>query len=282
MTTFFLFLLLIASSPSRKSGTASIDKKSVARDLFGCGRSPNALENLLPLPGGKEETEIIVDPAVKIVESKDGENGKIIQFNQEIPLRVGVDKNKLRTNQINLLGNGVDDVDTVTGLYDFLPCEKQKGYYLPFEEDSHVFIVYKPASLSNWFFTTSLTGCDIFVAKHKSDGRRLIIHSNLNKYREVPQEKLNLETKGHMAQQIIQSQEGFQLVMRLYAQPSFPPALEYMEQYKRLNPLVALYSYIPIPRDGHIFFGYGDKFYLKPTMGGDRGETIELSFKDLH
>ena len=274
MSTFSLclfVLLLTALSPSHNSGTAALDKRSVARDPFGCSRSPNALENLLPLPGGKEETEIIVDPYVEVISrKKDEKNGNTVHFNQGIPRRVGVDTK--RTKQINMLGKDVADVDKDTGLYDFLPCANQQGYYLPFEENTHAFIVYEPGR-SNWFFTTSLTGCDIFVAKNNMDGRRLIIHSNLNKYREIPEEKQNLETKGDMAQQIIQSQEGFQLEMRLYAKPSYPPALKYMKQYNKLNPLVALHSYIPIPRDGHIFFGNGGKFYLKPTMGG---ETIEL------
>ena len=282
MSRFFLrlfVLFLIALIPNHNSGTVTLDKRSVARNPFGCGRSPNALENLLPLPGGKEETEISIDDPAFVrsrtevsFEGEDGKNGKIVKFHQEIALRVGVDTK--RTKQINLLGNDVPDVDTTTGLYDFMPCAKQAGYYLTFEENSHTFIVYNPG-LSNWFFTTSLTGCDMFVAKHNSDGRLLIIHSNLNKYGDMPQEKLNLETKSDMAQKIIQSHQGFQLVMRLYAKPSFPPALKYMEQYHKLNPSIVLHSYIPIPRDGHIFFGNGGKFYLKPTMGG---ETVELRF----
>ncbi len=285
--SIFVSILALGFVPSYETAVSSWKKRSSCLpDLFCCHRAqsePNALENLMPRPkGGTKETEILLSPS--IIESDvltptkieiEGDE-PVIKYEQSSPYRVGLD----RDNEIQIDIITQADPDDGEGIWNFSPCDNQLGYRLPFEENGHTFMTWDWGT-ANWFFTATLTGCDMFVAKKEGEqSKALIIHGNLNKYSAPRQQIDNFRIKGEMAEKIVNSDSfrNYRLVMRVYARPTCPAAVTFIEEYKSAHSSpgskIFLYGYDAdnFP-DGHLFFGKDGKFYVKAKIGG---ETREL------
>lgn len=93
------------------------------------------------------------------------------------------------------------------------------AFYLTYAPDTNTFMILNSAKAS-WFFTTELTGCDIFVATNPSLGptfrnKPLIIHGNANGL--VNTKAAKLKAKGDGADEIMTANGGYNLVARVYS-----------------------------------------------------------------
>ena len=155
-----------------------------------------------------------------------------------------------------------------------------QAVFLPFREDADTYMILDP-SVVRWFFTSTLSGCDIFVARPgpaapAAGNRPIVIHSNRNKCGNKLQ---NLEEKGNSVEQMMKAHPNYELIARVYAEPSPGEAKDanvYLEKYKlkytyRGLP-IKLISYKPV----QAFYFIGNyvpekwKFILK---GRDDGTT---------
>ena len=174
--SIFISVLALCFVPSNGNVALTQNKRSCGfLDIFGCclpnPSAPDALKNLMPKPeGGTKETEVATSPnlqkpnvlTAKIIEME-GEGGPAIHWEQLQACRVGLDRdNKI---QINIITQ--DDKDHETEYlvaWNFLPCKDQRGYFLRYQENAHAFMTWDWQQ-ANWFFTSDLSGCDMFVAK---------------------------------------------------------------------------------------------------------------------
>lgn len=94
-----------------------------------------------------------------------------------------------------------------------------QAVFLPYETNKNTFTcLYQ--SVVPWFFTSSLSGCDIFVATHPNQPHKpMVIHSNLDKYKENL--LVGLQEKGESVDKILTSYSGYQLIARVHNSP--PP-----------------------------------------------------------
>lgn len=277
----FIFWLALGFIPAYQTAENTWNKRmpSSCFGVFCCNRKPsepNALENLM---AGNEKTYLFRSPnrmdSLEQGQFKVASQEIVIQVNQKIPFRVGVDK--AEKTQINILTKTDDNY--MKDLYNFSPCGNQLAYFLPFQENLHTFMFWEWGK-ADWFFTDNLGGCDMFVAKSEVDQTKkaLIIHSNLNKYKSEVEQETNLRLKGAAAKEIVDAFPGYRIVMRLYTKPTHPKALRYMQQYEKYHNAypsmgrkkIYLYNYDAAT----IFFGLKAKFYAKPMFGG---ETKELN-----
>ena len=259
-------------------------------DIFGCclprPSAPDALKNLMPKPeGGTKETEVATSPNLlpdqnpnkvftfeKFKFDEILPDGQAFKWEQLQACRVGLDRgNKVRINIITQ-----DDKDHMAR--NFLPCKDQLGYFLRYHENAHAFMTWDWEQ-ANWFFTSDLSGCDMFVAKNADEkSKALIVHGNLNKYGLPKDEVENFRIKGEMAEKIVSMSPGYRVVMRLYRKKSNREAISFIEDYMKGHSSpgskIFLYQYdTDSSPQGHLFFGRNGKFYVKPKIGG---ETKEL------
>ena len=87
-------------------------------------------------------------------------------------------------------------------------CKTSLGYqavYLRQLPDAITYMILKPA-VAPRFFTTTLSGCDIFVATSRGNGHNpIVIHSNLDSCGNKLQ---NLKKKGNLVDQMIKTYPG--------------------------------------------------------------------------
>lgn len=148
--------------------------------------------------------------------------------------------------------------------------------FLPFEPNKNTYMILKP-DIAPWFFTSELSGCDIFIATSPTAGEHpIIIHANLNKYGD--EFIKTLLVKGKTVDQMLMSRPGYRLVARVYCEvPSKvkADAMHYFRSYKGEHPHLKLFRYGEFQYYhflGH-FGGNRWQFILK----GDDGTTTPLN-----
>lgn len=275
----FLFgtLIICLASELTTSYQIVFTRSKRSSSDFGCGPDPNPLKNLfLPPVVGTKEAEIFSywEGAYKPKEeqSKKGEE-PVIKYTQDAAYVVGKDKGYETRVVVKDKESSVSEVGI-----NFVRCQNQIGYVLPFQENHHTYMFWEWGNGNNWFFTADLTGCDMFVAKNPDfPNRALIIHSNLNRLKE--DEEQNLRLKAEIAQAITADYSDYRIVMRAYHQPTSQNAITYIKEYEadhsKTGSKIFVYPYDrKLNELGFIFFGKDGNFYLKsPTVGK---ETIEL------
>ena len=151
-------------------------------------------------------------------------------------------------------------------------CTREKdhlAYYLPYEENKNTFMILDPAKAS-WFFTSPLGGCDIFVATNPNN-KPLLIHANANAVGNDM--AANLKLKGDDANKIIQANDGYNLVARIYAAR---PGTDLGAYYETRRPRVQLCTYnTALPKEQKFYFiGHYEatvgawEFFLKGEFTG--------------
>ena len=118
-----------------------------------------------------------------------------------------------------------------------------QAVFLPFEVDKNTYMILDP-SVVRWFFTSTLSGCDIFVAVDQQLGNRpIVIHSNRNNCGNKLQ---NLQEKGTSVDLRLKSHPDYTLIARVYVEP-LPEdkvgAYEYLKQYETQHAGIKLISY---------------------------------------
>lgn len=111
-----------------------------------------------------------------------------------------------------------------------------QAVFLPFRVDADTYMILDP-SIVRWFFTSTLSGCDIFVARPGPTApipgnRPIVIHSNRNKCGNKLQ---NLEEKGKSVEQMMKKHPNYELIARVYSEPSPGEAKDaniYLEKFK--------------------------------------------------
>ena len=102
--------------------------------------------------------------------------------------------------------------------------------FLQQEPNKNTYMVLHPR-LAHWFFTRSLGGCEMFVAK--GSNRKEVIHSNLDK---CENKLANLQEKGASVDKMMGRHPGYHLIARVYSEPPAaekPAADTYMRGYER-------------------------------------------------
>lgn len=148
-----------------------------------------------------------------------------------------------------------------------------QAVYLPFANNANTYMILNPTA-APWFFTTFLSGCDIFVATNPGQPNRpIVIHSNLNEYKE--HNLVNLQVKGIYADELLtDSRPGYQLIARVYHKPSPGEEMDvnnYLEKYKTKHQKIMLLSYPSAKPQIFLFFGHYDghwTFFLKGEKDG--------------
>ena len=157
-----------------------------------------------------------------------------------------------------------------------------QAVFLPYDVNTNTYMILYPA-LAPWFFTSELSGCDIFVATAENQGNRpMVIHSNLNN---CGKDVMNLRSKGESVDQLLKSHPGYQLIARVYHEPLGDEKMEgnqYLAEYKINHQGIYLISYNMVPPatpQHYQFFGHYDtkwNFILKGENNGDTA-TFKVS-----
>ena len=121
-----------------------------------------------------------------------------------------------------------------------------QAVFLPFEVDKNTYMILDP-SVVRWFFTSRLSGCEIFVARPKStapvaSNRPIVVHSNLDKCLNNLQ---NLKSKGDSVDALMGSHLNYELIARVYCEPLDNEKMEadqYSQEYKATHPGIKLVS----------------------------------------
>ena len=161
-----------------------------------------------------------------------------------------------------------------------------QAVFLYFEENKDTYMILDP-SVVRWFFTTRLSGCDVFVARPKATApvpgnKAIVIHSNLN---ECLNKLKNLQSKGDSVDQMMNLYHpNYELIARVYCEPKpeeMVEANDYLRQYKSRHPGIKLISYqVEHPTTPQLFYFMGDykpekwEFILK---GGDDGQLTPVA-----
>ena len=116
-----------------------------------------------------------------------------------------------------------------------------QAVFLPFEPKKDTYMILDP-SVVRWFFTSTLSGCDIFVAVDQQLGNRpIVIHSNRNNCGNKLQ---NLQVKGTSADLMLKSHPDYTLIARVYGEPlPDEKAGPYLKQYATQHAGIKLISY---------------------------------------
>ena len=143
-------------------------------------------------------------------------------------------------------------------------------------------------SVIRWFFTSTLSGCDIFVARPKSSApvasnRPIVVHSNLNKCLNNLQ---NLKSKGDTVDALMGSHPNYELIARVYCEPLANEKMQadqYFQKYKATHPGIKLVSYKldpPATPQAVYFFGYylpeQWKFILRGQVNGQLIPVLDV------
>jgi len=124
--------------------------------------------------------------------------------------------------------------------------------------DSYTFL---NPNVAPWFFTSPLSGCDLFVATEKNHGDKpLVIHSNRNQFTKDPVK--NLSDKERFVKDLLKSlQRSYKVITRVYmsnmsSDKKLKIAIfDYIDKYYKSNPGVKLISYNG-GNQGHQFIGH--------------------------
>ena len=162
-----------------------------------------------------------------------------------------------------------------------------QAVFLPFEVDKNTYMILDP-SVVRWFFTSTLSGCDIFVARPKStapvaSNRPIVVHSNLNKCLNNLQ---NLKSKGDSVDALMGSHPNYELIARVYSEPLAKEKMQadqYFQKYKATHPGIKLISYQvdpPAIPQAFYFFGYylpeQWKFIIKGAVNGQLTSVVNV------
>ena len=85
--------------------------------------------------------------------------------------------------------------------------------FLQQEPNKNTYMVLHPGR-AHWFFSRSLGGCEMFVAKGSDCEEVLVIPSNLDK---CENKLTNLQEKGASVDEMIGRHPGYHLIARLYS-----------------------------------------------------------------
>ena len=167
--------------------------------------------------------------------------------------------------------------DPPTGSQQCALSQAFQAVYLPFAYDKNTYMILDP-SVVRWFFTSQLTGCDMFVAvDHKLGNRPIVIHSNMQSCGNNIQ---NLQEKGISVHLMLKSHVDYRLIARWYCEPSPEDKLEadqYLKKYKTTHPGITLISYKLDPQRFH-FIGYYVPEQWKFILKGEENGKIEPVF----
>ena len=118
-----------------------------------------------------------------------------------------------------------------------------QAVYLRQLTDAVTYMIMKP-EVAPRFFTTTLSGCDIFVATSRGDRNKpIVIHSNLDSCGNKLQ---NLKKKGELVDQMLTAHRDYKLVARVYSEPGKDEQIQakaYLEKYLLYHPGILLVSY---------------------------------------
>ena len=161
-----------------------------------------------------------------------------------------------------------------------------QAVFLYYEDNKNTYMILDPSAV-RWFFTSRLSGCDVFVARPKANvpvpgNKPIVIHSNLNK---CANNVKNLRLKGDSVDKMINSHHpNYELIARVYCQPlpeEMVQANKYLRQYESRHPGIKLISYqVDPPAIPQLFYFIGDykpekwEFILK---GADDGQLTPVA-----
>ena len=131
----------------------------------------------------------------------------------------------------------------------------------------------------HWFFTSELSGCDIFIAtKASQPNMPMIFHANLDELYKMEQQVENLKWKGETVDEILKKfQMGYVLKARIHITPEQAIPIgydQYWQKYKADHKGVKVYRYnfdsaLTFPQTQ--FYGYYKnswRFFLKAKETG--------------
>jgi hypothetical protein len=250
--------------------------------LLSCGKEQerNALQNLLGK--GTEKTQLVVSSdCFKMFSTRSAikKNGKTLgeQIIPKDSCRVGLDNDE--NTYINVISKSESDNE------DFKECPSNgqddrqfQAFFLTYELNMNTFMFLDP-NRARWFFTSSLTGCDIFVAINKNNPNNpLVIHSNMNA---IENNKDNLEHKGNTVDKIMETVPvGYELKARVYHKSQHPDARKYMDTYRNEHPHIEIIMFYNAESQGSpfLFFGYYSNavwhFFIKAKNGGETYKVL--------
>jgi hypothetical protein len=248
-----------------------------------CGKNQerNALQNLLGK--GTEKTQLVVSTdCFKMFSTRSAikKNGQTLG-EQVIPkdsCRVGLDN--YENTYINVISKSEPENE------DFKECPSNgqydrqfQAFFLTYEENMNTFMVLDP-DRARWFFTSSLTGCDIFVAIDQNNPNNpLVIHSNMNV---INNDKDNLKHKGDTVDMIMEKEfvRGYELKARVYHKSPDVNARKYMDTYRNEHPHIEIIMFYNAESQDSpfLFFGYYSNsvwhFFIKAKNGGETYKVL--------
>ena len=146
-----------------------------------------------------------------------------------------------------------------------------QAVFLYYEDNKNTYMILDPGvnpgvrNRVRWFFTSRLSGCDVFVARPKATAppnirhNAIVIHSNLN---ECVNNARNLQLKGTSVDETISHHPNYELIARAYCKPKpneQVQANQFLRQYEISHPNVRLVSYdVEPPAVPQLFYFFGE------------------------
>ena len=173
----------------------------------------------------------------------------------------------------------------------FEPCRTLTAFhaeYVQQRDNEDTYMILDP-NLAPWFFTTRLSGCEVFVATSTHPAKRnkpIVIHSNLNSCGNKLQ---NLMQKGKKVDKMLKNNpdyRNYNMAARVYSRPAEVErhmATQYLDKYSGYHPGIHLIFYdIKHPATAQYFQFLGHyraslrkwRFILKGEIDGSTKEVL--------
>lgn len=295
---FLCFLVFVKSSLVLCKQDGEVQGFTPRRSFFrhstlGCGKADTVVtpfKNLLGR-GNMESVYIYASTGCQQNGAPPQSDNRDLQFTPTAACRVGLENgdprdpsDKTPLHNINVLTK--TDPDVEGGVYNFLKCptnsmlypHEYEGYFLPYSPNKNTYM-FLDAGKAKWFFTSRLSGCDIFIATSRSNSKKpLVIHSNKNG--ECDNVK-RFREKGEQADAIIAGVPGgYTLQLRVYGEDLKVAGVpEEVAKYKKDHPTVQTVVYDVDEAQSEFYFtGFYDnsswKYFLRPT---EKGANIPIA-----
>lgn len=269
---FLAFALVLSNQDVQKrGGLLSTCKGS------GTGENNKALGNLLQ-PKGKPifqkltvSNKCRVDMAMKpsLQEFKDAGTGKKTEF---IRYDFNSETTCLAVGEPNLIVSVKAREETGVPLG---TGQCLQAVFLNQDLNTNTYMILNP-DIAPWFFTSQLSGCDIFVATTAENRNKpIVIHSNLNNCGNKAQ---NLEAKGKDVNELLKSNPGYRLRARVYSAPSRidSAADQYLKRYIAAHEGIQLVEYdiqnVPVAKvQPFQFIGHYNQYWTFIVKGEKDG-----------
>ena len=242
-TAIFLFVLALSFLECEQS-----------RSCIGCTSSDkDAYENLFK--SKKVTVALQPDCSNRMVEVRTELDENTRRFSPRSPCNTGIPDRKPGYKDRIVVYVDPPSIET---LITPRPGPSGKAFYLRQDENKNTYMILDAAQ-AHWFFTTTLGGCDMFVATKSADPQKpLLIHANRNAAGRACDYATNFDLKQTSTDAIIANHPGYVLRARLH--PHRDGLAAYWETYRLAHPSVSRKAYYDPKRtfQPYTFFGLYD------------------------